>query len=275
MSSSDYHNDVHAARNTAVEEYHDQPSSDGRSPEHCYSAGKEKAVDYPSFPEPQLPSHSPHLDQTMFQNYDNENKVAFPMPYSHEKESEENEYQDDTTTSNPAYDSLEKESMTDKEDYNHASTSAAIYTPNTEDKVGANDDVKVPESTQVNDNHAVVLSEVNEKSEKEADDKEDSSHLCKEDESVNRRDTLIGEDELKDEKAAMSDEQANEAQKLEDERKFKAKMEEETKDRVFQPKTEPEAIYVPSVKPRSDIVKQNCCWGCLAWICCWSSADKK
>lgn len=172
----------------------------------------------------------------MFQNYDNENKVAFPMPYSHEKESEENEYQDDTTTSNPAYDSLDKQSMTDKEDYNHASTSAAIYTSNTEDKLDANDDVKVPESTQVNDNHAVVLSEVNEKNEKEADDKQHSSHLCKEDDSVNRRDTLIGEDELKDEKAAMSDEQANEAQKLEDERKLKAKMEEETKDRVFQPK---------------------------------------
>lgn len=48
MSSFDYHNDADAARNTAVEDYHDQPSSGVRSPEHCYSAGKEKAVDYPS-----------------------------------------------------------------------------------------------------------------------------------------------------------------------------------------------------------------------------------
>ncbi|KAK4513638.1 UDP-N-acetylglucosamine pyrophosphorylase [Mucor velutinosus] len=272
MSSSDYQNDAHDAhQTTAVEEYHGQPSSGVRSPEHYYSAGEEKAVEYPSFPEPQLPSHSPHLDQTMFQNYDNENKVAFPMPYSHEKESEK--YHNDATASDTVYESYQKESMTDKEDYNHASTYAAIYAPNTEDNVAASDDVQVPESAQVNDSRAAMLSEAN----GEGENKEHLVYPSEEEGSVNIRDTLIGEEEHKDEKVALSDEQANEAQRLEDERRLKTKMEEETKDRVFQPETEPEAVYVPSIKPRSDVAEQNCCWGCLAWICCWTSAasDKK
>lgn len=165
----------------------------------------------------------------MFQNYDTEDKIAFPMPYSHEKESEDDHY--DAAASDPVHDSYQKESMTDKEDYNHASTSAAIYEPHTEDKVAATDDVQVPESTQVHDNHAVVLSEANEQDQ----DKEHLAYPNEEDASVNKRDTLIGEDENKDEKVALSDEQANEAQRLEDERRLKAKMEEETKDRVFQP----------------------------------------
>ncbi|KAL9539958.1 hypothetical protein MBANPS3_009969 [Mucor bainieri] len=266
MSLSNYKNDVHDDHHTtAVEEYHGQPSLDARSPDHYYSVSEEKAVEYPSFPEPQLPSHSPHLDQTMFQNYDNENKIAFPMPYSNEEKSEE--YHNDAAASDPAYDSYQKESMADREDRNHASTSAAIYTSNSEDKVAASNDVQVPESTQPHD-HAVVLSDAN----GEEEDEEHLTNPSRDDASANKRDTLIGEDEHKDEKVALSDEQANDAQRLEDERRLKAKMEEETKERAFQPEAEPEAVYVPSVKPRTDIADQNCCWGCLAWICCWTSA---
>lgn len=165
----------------------------------------------------------------MFQNYENEDKVAFPMPYSHEKESDS--YHHDVAASDPAYDSFQKESMTDKEDHNHASTSAAVYTPNTENKVAANDNFEAPGSIQVHDNHAVLLSSAN----GEEQSKEYLACPSEEDASVNKRDTLIGEDEHKDEKVALSDEQANEAQILEDERRLKAKMEEDTKDRVFQP----------------------------------------
>lgn len=181
-------------------------------------------------PEPQLPSHNPHLDQTIFQNYhDDDNKIAFPMPYSHEKESEG--YHNDGTASDPVYDSLQKESMTDKEDYNHASASAAVYPPTTEDKTVENDDVEVPESAQVNDNPAVILCDAN----GEDEDKEHHTYPNEEDTFANKRDTLIGEGEHKEEKVALSDEQANEAQRLEDEKRLKAKMEEETRDRVFQP----------------------------------------
>ncbi|GAN10705.1 hypothetical protein MAM1_0389d10250 [Mucor ambiguus] len=266
MSYSNYHTDTHDAHETtAVEEYRGQPSSNVRSPEHYHSAGKEKAVEYSAFPEPQLSPHSPHLDQTMFQNYDNETKVVFPMPYSHEKESEE--FLDDAAISNPVFDSYKKESMTNKGDHDDASTSAAVCIPSSDDKIAANDAVQVPESTQVSDIHANG----------EDEDKDHMTYSIKKDTFGNKRDTLIGEDEHKDEKVALSDEQANEAQRSEDERRLVAKMEEETKDRVFQPETEPEAVYVPSVKPRADIAEQNCCWGCLAWICCWTSAaaDKK
>lgn len=190
-------------------------------------------------PEPQLPSHH-SLNQTIFQDDGNYNNVTFPTPYSYEKEAEEEgQMQNDAIIcSDPIFDLATEENNIKEEsynkDYNRASTSAAIYTPNIEleKKVAESNNIGVPEeASNVNDKHVVVLAHANE-------EKYENGNLSAPHEgniSINKRDTLIGDEKYNNEKTAMGNEQANEAQRLEDERKLQAKMEKETKNRVFQP----------------------------------------
>jgi hypothetical protein len=173
----------------------------------------------------------------MFQDYESYNNVTFPNPYPHEKETkEEKQTQDDAIIGSDTIFNLATEDNKIakgpyNKDYNQTSTSAVIYDPNIEEeeKVAESNDVEVPEETSnMNDKHAVALTDANE-------EKYDLTAPHNGNISVNKRNTLIGDEEYNDEKAAMSDEQTNKTQRLGDERKLQAKMEEETKNRVFQP----------------------------------------
>ncbi|CEP17444.1 hypothetical protein [Parasitella parasitica] len=248
MVSSDYHlTDVH-------------------SPEHYHNSGEEEVANYSLYREPQLPSHN-HLDQTIFQDYGQQNTVNFPTPYAHDQEAQEKESESN--------DAILNSQNREKEPYNRTSTSAAIYNPTLEEKVANDQNIDIPEASNDNDGHAAGSANASDKDQEENHKHRSLRRPHDEDTSEYKRNTLIGDDEKEDEKFAMSNQQSREAQELENEMKLRTKIEQETKNRSFQPETEPEAVYVPSVKLRTDTMNENCCLGCLAWICCLTSASGK